>query len=282
MNKRLLISLAHPDDETFGSGGLIAKYVAEGVEVYYIVGTDGSRGTVAPEYLEKYGSVAAVRAAEMDCAAAALGLREVFKLGYKDSGMMGTPDNVDPECLWQADKNVIAQQIIQIIQQVQPQVVITFDPYGGYGHPDHIAMHHATTLAFYTTADPNHIANGMTVYRPQKLYYTSFPRGLLSLYIWRNRLRGRDPRKFGRNRDLNLLTIRDNLMPITTKIDIWDWLDAWDKAADCHASQGSPRRSTPRWQQKLFASYQGLTRVFPKHHRGEPIETDLFQGVHLA
>jgi mycothiol S-conjugate amidase len=275
--KRLLLALAHPDDEAFGSGGLIAKYVQAGVEVYYILGTDGAKGTVAPDYLERYGSIKAVRQAEMDCAAQTLGFKQVFPLGYGDSGMMGSRDNADPGCLWQANETEVTGKIVAILRQIQPQVVLTFDPYGAYGHPDHIFMHRATTRAFHAANDPTQFEG--SPYQPQKLYYTTFPRAMLRLFILTMRLKGQDPRRAGMNHDLDLMAILDQGLPITTKIDVSAHFDDWERAADCHASQGSFRRGIPLWQRRLLASKQGLTRVYPEWQAGHPLERDLFDGV---
>src|SRR5689334_3486846 len=125
--RRLLISLAHPDDESFGLGGIIAKYVAEGVDVYYICATNGDRGTVSPELLNGYASIAELRLAELDCASEKLGFKKVYKFGYKDSGMMSSEDNKDAECLWQAPQDQVTRQVVQVIREIQPQVVITFN-----------------------------------------------------------------------------------------------------------------------------------------------------------
>jgi len=269
--KRVLFSLAHPDDEAFGSGGLIAKLVAEGAEVAYICGTDGSAGTVKPTFIEKHGSVKAVRYAELDCAAQVLGFRAVYKLDYADSGMMGTPANQNPACLWQADEAALAAQIAAILHEFAPQVVITFDPYGGYGHPDHIKMHHATTRAFHQLLGQ---ANA-----PQKLYYTGFPRRALFLYIWMTRLRGGNPRRIGVNKDLDLLAVRDNLLPTTTQIDVRDYMAVWDAASACHASQGTLRGSLPRWLTDWLSATQTLTCAHPTLPK-RPIERDVFAGVH--
>lgn len=275
--KRLLFALAHPDDEAFGSGGLITKYVKEGVEVYYALGTDGAKGTIAPEFLEKYGSVRATRLAEMDCAAKTLGFKDVFHLGYGDSGMMGSADNDDPACLWQADETEVTAKLVKIMREIRPEVVVTFDPYGGYGHPDHIFMHRVTTRAFHAANDPAQFEG--TPYQPQKLYYSVFPRSLVRLFILSMRLKGQDPRRAGTNQDLDMVAVLENGLPITTKVDIAAFFDDWDRASACHASQGGGRGMIPNWQRRLMMSKQGLTRVYPEWGKGERTERDLFAGV---
>ena len=102
MAKRLLISFAHPDDESFGIGPLLARYAADGVEMTLICATNGDAGTVEPDHLNGYSSVASLRLAELECASQVLGFKDVITFGYRDSGMMGTPDNQHPDSLWQA------------------------------------------------------------------------------------------------------------------------------------------------------------------------------------
>jgi LmbE family N-acetylglucosaminyl deacetylase len=280
-SKRLLIALAHPDDESFGSGGLIAKYVSEGVQVDYICATRGNRGTVAPEFLEKHGSIDAVRDAELACAAQVLGFHQVYKLGYGDSNMMGHPDNQDPTCLWQADESEVAGKIVQIIRQTQPQVLLTFDPYGGYGHPDHIFIHRATTRAFFAASDPAQYPEMGAPYAPQKLYYSAFPRRLLQLLIFMMRLRRQDPRKAGVNHDLDFIKVLENAREVHTQVNIKAWMEVWDQASRCHASQMSPRTTMPRWMRWFLGSRQGFVRAHPHYHPGDRTEHDLFEGVTL-
>jgi LmbE family N-acetylglucosaminyl deacetylase len=265
--------MAHPDDESFGAGGLIARYVAEGAEVYLICATNGDVGTVAPEMLNGYNSVAELRLAELDCASAKLGFRQVFKLGYKDSGMVNSATSNDPACLWQAPREQVAHRVVEVIRDIQPQVVITFNRYGGYGHPDHIAIQRATVDAFHQAGDANY-ETGQTPYKPQKLYYTAFPKHLFRLYVTLARLRRQDPRRIGKNRDIDLLAIYENIEPIHTRIDVRNYLEAWDAASDCHRSQlggGNPR--LPMMLRKQIASKQSLTRVYPSPQHNSVDET---------
>ncbi len=280
-NRRLLISYAHPDDESFGLGGLIARCVAEGIEVDLICATNGERGTVKPEFLDGYDSVAALRLAELDCAAEKLHLKHVVKLGYKDSGMMGSETSNDADCLWQARQNEVARRVVEVIRDLKPQVIITFNKYGGYGHPDHIAIQRATTEAFRLAGDPAY-ATGQTPYQPQKLYYTSISARQVRFGVMLTRLRGQDPRHLGRNKDFDLVAILDHVEPIHTRVNIADYYDAWDAASACHASQlggGGPR--FPKWTRRWLSPYQNLTRVYPVPHANRVDEHDLFANVHV-
>ena len=273
-SKRLLIALAHPDDESFGLGGIIRRYASDGVDVSYICATKGDRGTVKPEFIEQYGSVEAVRDAELECAAQVLGFKRLIKYGYRDSDMMGSPNNNDPACLWQADEDTVVDQIMENIREIKPQVIITFDPYGAYGHPDHIFMYRATTRAFEAmAAEPN---------APQKLYYTNIPRTLLRMGIWLSRLTLRNPRQFGENKDIDMVEILNHVPPAHVKINVRPWMDEWDAANRCHASQGGGGSLIiPRWVRRRFLSGQTLTRRYPEPQPGEKMERDLFEGVAL-
>jgi LmbE family N-acetylglucosaminyl deacetylase len=283
--RRLLIAYAHPDDESFGLGGTIARYVDAGVEVYLICATNGEAGEVAPVHLRNGQTVAELRLSELACAGETLGISQVFPLGYRDSGMMGTPDNDHPESLWQADLDVIAGQVAGVIRDVRPHIVITFDPYGGYGHPDHIKMHQATLRAFHEAGDPakfpEQIESGSTPFQPQKLYYSVFPRSLIRLRVLQARLTGKDPRRMGKNADMDYLAVLDAALPVHAKLDIRPYYEQWMAAAACHASQQSVAASTllMRLFRRWLSLRQTFFRAYPVFNGTSAIEYDLFDGV---
>jgi len=281
--RRLLIALAHPDDESFGMAGLIARYVAEGAEVYLICSTNGDVGTVEPHFMDGFNTVAERRLAELGCAAQTLGLTRVFTLGYRDSGMAGTPDNLHPESLHSAPLDKVTEEIVHIIREVRPQVVITFDPFGGYGHPDHIKMYQATTAAFEAASDPARYPNGREPYRPQKLYYHTFPRGFLKLAVQVMPLLGKDPARFGRNNDINLKEIADNSYPIHAVIRYDAYRGVAEQARLCHASQlgsgdGGNNLLMRIWD-SLSPKGDTLMRAIPPVTKREPREKDVFSGI---
>lgn len=279
--KRLLLALAHPDDESFGYGGLISRYVAEGVEVYLICSTNGDVGTVAPEMLEGYESVAALRLAELGCASQKLGFKRVFTFGYKDSGMMGSETSLDPACSWQAPREELARKVVEVIREIQPQVVLTFNKYGGYGHPDHIAIQRATADAVTLAADPTY-DTGQAPYQAQKLYYSSISAFTIRFGIAWLRLRGKDPRRVGVNQDIDLQAILDHAEPEDTFVDVGDYLEQWDAASACHKSQlGGGFARMPMFLRKRFSRWQGFTRVYPPLEGKVAKEKDLFAGVRV-
>lgn len=284
-NRRILISFAHPDDESFGLGGMIAKYVKSGAQVDLICATNGDVGTIDPEMLAGYDSHAELRLSELQCASKVLGFANVVTFDYKDSGMMGSDENNDPDCLWynwQNSPSGVTRRVVEVIRQLKPQVVITFNKYGGYGHPDHIAIQQATTQAFSLAGDADYVTDGLAPYQPQKLYYNNIPTLMLRIGIWMMRLRGKNPRAIGRNNDIDLVKILDYVEPTHTKIDISDYLEDWAQASACHKSQGGGRSGwLPTWVRRVMGVKQGFTRIHPAPAVDCVDETDLFDGVTL-
>ena len=178
--KILLAVLAHPDDETFGTGGSLAFYSSKGIEVHLVCATRGEAGDVSQEMMQGYNSVAELRESELRCAAGHLGLTGVHFLDYRDSGMQGSPDNTHPQALAAADIGKVTGEVVHYIRLLKPQVVITFDPIGGYMHPDHIAIQKATEKAFFAAGDTAQYASDLPAFQPNKLYFHTFPRGFLS------------------------------------------------------------------------------------------------------
>ena len=222
-NRKLLVVLAHPDDETFGMGGTLALYAQQGVEVHLVCATRGEVGEVEPERLRGFDSIGALREHELCCAADVLGLRKVHFLGYRDSGMLGTADNQNPQALVQAPVEQVAAQVAAYIRELQPQVVLTFDPVGGYMHPDHIAIHNATVLAFETAGDPQAKGQNLPPFKPQKLYFHTMPHGFMKLAVKLMPLFGKDPSKFGKNEDIDLTAVLAHEFPTTARIKYKKW-----------------------------------------------------------
>jgi LmbE family N-acetylglucosaminyl deacetylase len=281
-HKTLLAVLAHPDDESFGMGGTLAYYARQGARVYLVCATRGEAGDVDPHHLEGFDSIAERREAELRCAAGILGLAGVYFLDYRDSGMSGSPDNQHPQALAAAPLEDVAARVAGYIRRLRPQVVVTFDPIGGYMHPDHIAIQRATLRAFSLAGDPG-FDDGQPAYQAHKLYYHTFPRGFLRMAVRLLPLLGRDPRRFGRNQDIDLVRLaEEGNFPIHAEIDIRSVRAEKDAAGACHASQlaGGPPgqgRLMSRLMQWLDRKEQFM-RAIPPGEQGRR-ERDLFAGI---
>ena len=279
MTKKLLAVFAHPDDESFGMGGTLALYARNGVECYLICATRGEVGEMDPEHLQGYSSIGERREAELRCAAEKLGLKEVIFLNYRDSGMPGSPENSHPNALVAQPVEQVATDVARYIREIQPDVVITFDPIGGYRHPDHIAVHNAVNLAWEQAADPN-FDDDLPPFKPQKLYYHVMPHTILRMAVRLMPLMGQDPRRQGKNKDIDLQSITEVRFPVHARVDYRGVARIRDDAAYCHVSQGGGMMTGPFQQiRRLVASYDTFMRVIPEPRANEPIERDLFAGV---
>jgi LmbE family N-acetylglucosaminyl deacetylase len=293
MNKQktLIFFGAHPDDESFGMGAVLAKYAASGVKVYYVCATRGEAGTIDPEYMKGYADAAELRSAEMQCAAQVLGLTGVIYLGYRDSGMPGSEDNKNPKSLVLAPTEEAAGRIVKIMRDLQPDVVITHDPSGGYRHPDHIAVHNATVKAFYAAGDSLQYPEAGTAFQPGKLYYGVRSHRLLKFMVKTMAFFGQNTHKFGRNRDIDLAKMVEIEYPIHAYVRLnKEAMETRMKAAACHASQGGGRpmrrsmgifgmvNSLNIAYSKVFGYRDYFMRAYPAPE-GKRLESDLFQGI---
>lgn len=171
---RLLGVFAHPDDETFCIGGTLARYIAEGAEAMVVSFTRGEAGQIRDAHAATRRSLGKVRAQELHNACAALGVQHVHCYDYGDGKLQDMP------------QAVLIEPIVKIIREYQPDVVFTFDESGAYGHPDHIAISHATTKACQLAGQrqqfPEQLTNGLSPFQPPRLFHTCFPQsGLLLL-----------------------------------------------------------------------------------------------------
>ncbi|HEX2849822.1 MAG TPA: mycothiol conjugate amidase Mca [Acidimicrobiales bacterium] len=240
----LLTVHAHPDDESSKGAGTVAKYTAEGVRTVLVCCTGGEAGDIlnpamdTPEVRE---NLPEVRRRELERATGIIGYTDVRLLGYKDSGMPGTPANEDPACFARADFDEAVGKLVAIIRETRPQVIVTYaDDQQGYPHPDHLRVHDITLPAFDLAADPDAYPELGEPWQPLKLYYTAWSRarmvathekflelGLESPY---------DEKWFSR-------PSQDDR--ITTKIDVSDHADVRRDALLAHATQIDP--NSPFW-----------------------------------
>jgi len=269
MNKRfkLLAVLAHPDDESLGFGGTLAKYAAEGVETYLVTATRGERGRFGS--LGKGGDpveVGRVREAELRAAAAVLGIREVSILNYPDGA------------LDQVEATTAIRAVVTHIRRIQPDVVVTFGPEGAYGHPDHIAISQFTTAATVCAADGGYRSDvgSLPPHRVTKLHYLAWRNNKWQAY--QTALRKLTSMVDGVERQAAPWPD----WAVTTEIDTCAyWPIVW-KAVCCHQSQLSiyeRLENSTRDQQAALWGSQEFYRAYSSVNGGRKLETDLFEGL---
>jgi N-acetyl-1-D-myo-inositol-2-amino-2-deoxy-alpha-D-glucopyranoside deacetylase len=187
-DRRLLLVHAHPDDETINNGATMARYVAEGASVTLLTCTLGEEGEVlVPELAQlaadQADQLGGYRIGELAAAMAALGVTDHRFLGgagrYRDSGMMGTPANQKPRAFWNADLEEAAAHAVAVVREVRPQVVVTYDESGGYGHPDHIQAHRVAMRAVEAAADPAFHPELGRPWQVAKVYWAAMPRSVV-------------------------------------------------------------------------------------------------------
>lgn len=281
MAKKILVVLAHPDDESFGLGGTIALYAQRGIETYYICATRGEAGTVDEEHLGGFKDIAELRTNELMCAAKHLGLKDVIFLGYRDSGMPGSPDNSHPSAQINAPIEEVAGRIVRHIRSIQPDIVLTFDPIGGYKHPDHIHIHKATVFAFANAGDASFCPEAGEPFKPLALYFQVFPRGLLRAAVFLLPFFGKDPSKFGRNGDINMKELAQTVFPVHVRLNVRAVSKTKSLASACHRSQGGGQMRGGRMNiiTKVFGETEDYMRAFPPVGKDFRRRNDLFENI---
>ena len=239
----LMAAFAHPDDESFGIGGTLACYGADpDVRVVLVCATRGEAGQISDPSLATPDRLGAVREAELRCASQALGVDVVHILGYRDSGMAGAPENLHPQALTMADFDEVVGRIVAHIRRERPDVVVTFDHMGGYGHPDHIAIHYHVKAAFTAAADParypQQIEAGMEAHQAKKLYYTAIPHRFFREVAEKMQELGIELPERYLQRLNGPLGLPDGAC--TTDIGVRDCWDTKQAAVQCHATQLNP------------------------------------------
>jgi LmbE family N-acetylglucosaminyl deacetylase len=266
INLRLLCSLAHPDDESLGFGGTLARCADEGVETYLISATRGEYGWFGePGEYPGPQALGLIRESELMRAAQVLKLQDVEFLGYIDG------------LLDQADAEEVIGKIAGYIRQVRPHVVLTFDPSGIYGHPDHIAIAQFTTAAVVAAANPDYPCDGRP-YQVDKLYYRAWSQAEAQAY----------DAAFGdlvmRVDDVDRSTVVWPEWAITTRLDTAPYHQQVWQAVKCHRSQlpGYDRLlALPEEQQRRIFSTQTFYRAFSFVNGGRQVERDLFEGISI-
>ena len=233
---------AHPDDESMGTGGTIARLVAEGVRVDLVTCTDGAEGEIHDPTLdhdEARPRLASIRAAELACSVDALGGGAIHHhmLGYRDSGMMGTEANSHPDCFWQADLAEATRRLVAIVREARPAVIVSYDENGNYGHPDHINAARIARAAYEASAGEP--------WRVLRFYEVAFARE-----AWAELMTAMKERGIALPWDRDAETpLGDGQEPgdeqefgradaeVTTRVDITRYRDAKRRSMDCHKTQ---------------------------------------------
>lgn len=243
-DRRLLLVHAHPDDETIGTGATMARYAAEGAHVTLVTCTLGEEGEILVPALahlaaDQSDGLGEHRITELAAACKALGVLDHRFLGapgrYRDSGMMGTAPNDHPQSFWRADLQDAVVDLVAVLREVRPQVVVTYDAKGGYGHPDHIKAHQVTVEAVDRAADPDYLSRLGEAWTVSKLYWTAFPHSVLQQGIDAMKAAGDDT--FFGVEDVRDLPFGNPDEEVTTEIDAVAHLPAKTAAMRAHATQ---------------------------------------------
>jgi N-acetyl-1-D-myo-inositol-2-amino-2-deoxy-alpha-D-glucopyranoside deacetylase len=276
--RRLLLVHAHPDDESINNGATMARYAAEGAHVTLVTCTLGERGEVIPPELRHLtgGALGEYRLRELTAAMRELGVTDVRLLGspgrFQDSGMMGLPDNDDPACFWQADVDEAARHLVEVIREVRPQVLVTYDDHGGYGHPDHIQAHRVAMRAAELAGEA-----GCPI---AKVYWNRVPRPVAEQAFARLQedLPGLPFAKAAAIDDVPGVVADER---ITTRIDGTAYAAAKAAAMRAHATQIEV--AEPYFALSNELAQPILTTEYYELVRGKPAaggrETDLFAGI---
>jgi N-acetyl-1-D-myo-inositol-2-amino-2-deoxy-alpha-D-glucopyranoside deacetylase len=290
--RRLLLVHAHPDDETINNGATMAKYVAEGVHVALVTCTLGEEGEVlVPELAhlaaDREDGLGRHRIGELATAMEALGVRDHRFLGgpgrYRDSGMMGLPTNERPEAFWQADLEEAAAQLVEVVREVRPQVLVTYDENGGYGHPDHIQAHRVAMRAVELAADE--AFGGGEAWEVAKVYWVAVPESWMREGLRRLRDAGDETFFEGVDPDSDELPLVTPDHLVTTAVEAHAHVDAKLAAMRAHATQitvDGPffALSNNLGNEVWGVEFYRLVRGAPGTERdGDGREQDLFAGL---
>lgn len=284
---------AHPDDETIGSGATLARYAAEpGTTVTLVTATLGEEGEILlPEVAhlaaDREDGLGQYRMVELASAMAALRVSDWRLLGgpgrFRDSGMIGTPPNERPDCFWRTDLLVAATELVAVIREVRPQVLVTYDDFGGYGHPDHIQAHRVATYAMALAEAPSFRPDLGPGHAVSKVYWIAFPRSVMRAGIEAMQANGVDTGFAAMDPDDLPFATADEL--VTTAIDGSAHYEAKLAALRAHATQISVdsgffalsnNLGSPALASEYFRLVKG-TPAGPFDAQGR--ETDLFAGV---
>lgn len=277
--KRLLILYAHPDDEILGSGGATARYASEGAQVELVVATHGEAGEIADPALASPETLGEVREQEMRCAAQTLGISRVTFLGYRDSGMAGTADNQHPRAYLNSDPAEVVPCLVEIVRRFRPHVILTFEPFGGYGHPDHKTIHKHALLAVPAAADPAYRPDLGRAWDTPRLFYPLVRRPIWTAMKERMAARHLDLSFFAELEKRRAEGWPDDQYHVT--LDISGKVEQKLAAFRCHATQFGPDnifRRLPEAEMAEVLRYEYFAQALPEPTPGLKLN-GLFDGL---
>jgi N-acetyl-1-D-myo-inositol-2-amino-2-deoxy-alpha-D-glucopyranoside deacetylase len=276
--RTILACFAHPDDESFGTGGVLAKHAAQGDRVVLVCATRGECGEISDPALATPETLGDVREGEMQRAAAAIGIHEVIFLDYRDSGMIGTPENDDPRAFVNVRADDAVAKITAIIRRERPAVVITFEPHGGYGHPDHKAVHHHTTAAVQCAAAPSYRPDLGDTWRVPRLCWGVIPRSTFRHIRDEMERVGEDVSEWDRMDEAGIGWPED-MIDIT--VDVTDYIPNKWAALESHATQFGGesifRRASEAMKEQMLGREYFFIAIPWRDDRGAM--TDLLDGL---
>jgi LmbE family N-acetylglucosaminyl deacetylase len=277
-NLSLLGVFAHPDDEEL-MGGVYAQAASEGIRTGLICATRGEKGEISDPALATAENLGEVREHELRAACAVLGIKHLWFLDYKDSGMAGTPENDDPQCFLRSSEDEALEKIVRIVRDFRPTVMVTFDETGAYGHPDHLTIERLSIAAFEAAGDPARLPTAGDSWRPARLYYSGFPRS--AMMKWVELARQHDPSHMFAQLDASAMGIEDTR--ITNKVDVSRWRDVKRQARKMHRTQAGPEETMTNMPREMID--QWMSTEYYALVAGEPLPAgdeargDLFAGL---
>ncbi len=266
----LLCVVAHPDDETFGAAGILIHAIAAGMKAVTICATRGEAGEIMERSNATPETLAAVRELEYRRAGQIMGVSESILLDYRDSGMPGTPENEDSAAFINQSREQVIDDIARVMDSVRPEIVLTAEPGGGYGHPDHIFASQCAIAAF-ERARENESNSG---WAPQKLYYFTFPRSQMRKFF--DEMKRSDPESGLAQLDPDEFGTPDE--EITLTLDVSPHIDQIQEAFAAHLSQLSPLERVSDELSNEFIGQASLVRVFPEPDASS-FEQDILDGL---
>jgi mycothiol S-conjugate amidase len=275
--RRVLAVYGHPDDEGQVTGSL-ARFIAEGNQVTLVCATRGEVGEISDPSLATAENLWYVRELELRASMAQIGLSDVRLLPYRDSGMEGTPENEDPRSLHQQPAGVVVPALVRVMREVRPHLVFTWDPTGGYGHPDHVAVYKHTVAAFDAAGNPEAYPEAGEAWAPNYLYWGARTMKRFASIFLEMEKRGLLPEPIAADRRERFdKAMNDPDPPVSVVVDVHAQTPLKRAAAGMHRSQFGENSMFARIPEDMRAQFYGEERFYqarPQWPDGEQPHSD--------